>query len=280
MFCEYEMKNCVVLPAAGWRAQFFHLIFMQPMGSTISGPSTVIELSCNIVTTICSAVLSPVLYWNAILLHRMSYHHDRVVRRHIKWPWDKTSCSIISPSDSCYIRNRGERERYMAFRASGHTHPAWHTGTLTLGLFIYLFGNRDCCATEVQSKVLLHLFSKNSWELEGFLQQQTHKILVRSWHTFVILHTNAPLYRQLAYLGIRIKNSRAAWLSYEAFGEMVLRKQMRIGSPLVWRKSAKREMKDPFTRMARVRGRSVHPPFLPRYSKCVGAVSLLASPRQ
>ena len=31
-------KICVLLPAAGWRTQFFHLIFTQPMGSNISGP--------------------------------------------------------------------------------------------------------------------------------------------------------------------------------------------------------------------------------------------------
>ena len=38
------------LPAAGWRTQFFHLIFTQPMGSNIFGPSICIGHigKCNI----------------------------------------------------------------------------------------------------------------------------------------------------------------------------------------------------------------------------------------
>ena len=33
-------KNCVPLPTGGRRTQFFHLIFTQPIGSNIFGPST------------------------------------------------------------------------------------------------------------------------------------------------------------------------------------------------------------------------------------------------
>ena len=37
---EYEVKNCVLQPAAGRRTQLFHLILTQPMGSNKSQPST------------------------------------------------------------------------------------------------------------------------------------------------------------------------------------------------------------------------------------------------
>ena len=38
-------KNCVIQPAAGMRTQFYHLLFTQPMGSNISGPSISMAMS-------------------------------------------------------------------------------------------------------------------------------------------------------------------------------------------------------------------------------------------
>ena len=45
--------NCVVQPVASRRTQFFHLIFMQPMGSNIFSPST-----CNCVR-LCLDIINP-----------------------------------------------------------------------------------------------------------------------------------------------------------------------------------------------------------------------------
>ena len=50
-------KNCVLLPAAGWRTQLFHLIFTQPMGSNKSQPSTMFPISSSRGEKRCAWVL-------------------------------------------------------------------------------------------------------------------------------------------------------------------------------------------------------------------------------
>ena len=62
-----RQKNCVLLPTAGWRTQFFHLIFTQPMGSNKSQPSTH-DLGCRFPVNSAD-------FW--LCLHKFSGKADR-----------------------------------------------------------------------------------------------------------------------------------------------------------------------------------------------------------